>query len=193
MNKVIKFLCLSTLMIGSASFAMDHGAVALGYDTIAINNINQGAELRRAARGGNLPKVKALLAAGVPADAIDPFYAWYPINLAAWNNHEEICKLLIDAQLKPIKQIKQNKNAVIALLGMKKYRRARCMDLIDREVIQIIARQIYEPVSDAQQIQQLFCQINSISNQKIKEKLLDYAQEQLEPKTTQSDSWCTIA
>jgi ankyrin repeat protein len=74
MNQTIKFLYLSALLTGNASFAMDSD--------------DQSLQLRKAVIADDLAQVKRLLAAGVPADGI----SW----ICARNN-PKIHKLLFDA------------------------------------------------------------------------------------------------
>jgi hypothetical protein len=240
MNKITNFLCLSLLLIGSASLGMD---------------LDYSEQLFRASAAGNLELMKKLLELGTPitdesgcsaiAYAItcnkakacelllnhkanvnkrdesgmtplgtacefghnaicqllidrnahintQDLHGYTPLMWASGREHIETCKLLIDAILKPIKPIKQKQKAALALVGMKKYRKARCMGLIDPQVIQLIAHQIYKPVPGvAQKIQKLFDQINAISDQKIKEKLLDYTRTQLNPQ--KQNNYCIIA
>jgi ankyrin repeat protein len=91
---------------------------------------------------------------------------------AAENDDKDICLLLIDAMLKPIKQ---NRAAATLLLGMKKFNKAACMSQNDRNIIQLIAHQIYNPAT----IQQLFAQIDEIEKKDLKNDLRTYAQQQL--------------
>jgi ankyrin repeat protein len=242
MNRFMKLLYLNALIIGSAS---------LGMDTDMSN------KLCDAAYAGNLEQVKALLEAGIPADAkpegsntplmltaikghksVCQFLldhnanvnqkdigGWTPLTMAAnygykeicqllierniqidtkdtcgltsltWageNGHIDICQLLINEMIKTIKKMKLNQKTAIALMSIKRYHKAKCMDQIDHNIIQLIAHQIYKPVEVAQEIQNLFDQIDAISDQTIKEKLLDYAHAQLNPKK-QKNNHCTIA
>jgi ankyrin repeat protein len=198
MNKIITFLCLSGLTLGSALLAMD------------INPTDQGNELRHAASAGNLELVQELLARHVPVDARSNYGQTALIQAASYGRKEvcqllidakarintkdsfgltalmaaaygykEVCQLLVDAMLKPIKE---NRAAAIALLGLKKFNKAACMSLIDRNVIQAIAHQIYNPTA----IQQLFAQIDAIAKESMKEYLHSYAQQQLKLKMDQN-------
>jgi ankyrin repeat protein len=97
------------------------------------------------------------------------------LMFAAQYDYKEICQLLIDAMLKPIKD---NRAAATLLLGLKKFNKTACMSQNDRNIIQLIAHQIYNPAT----IQQLFAQINAIKSENLKEDLATYALEQLNPK-----------
>jgi ankyrin repeat protein len=248
MNKVITFLCLSGLTLGSALFAMEPAsASSLALAGQDVTHIQQGEELRKAAQAGNLGLVQKFLGLHFPIDAkgTDGWTAlmhaaayghkevcqllidakapvdskdndgWTALMLAANNNrkdtcqllidakaqvdakdnngwtaltvtayfgHQAICQQLIDAMLKPIKQ---NRAAASLLLGMKKFNKAACMSQNDRNIIQLIAHQIYNPAT----IQQLFAQIDSIKRKNLKEDLRTYALEQLklqmDPNTNQ--------
>jgi hypothetical protein len=85
-NKLIKFLCMSASLMGSASLGMD---VSM-----------QGEELCSAVEGGNLEAVQALLAAGVSVDSKEA-YGCTPLMLAACIGHyypmqsQKLCELLI--------------------------------------------------------------------------------------------------
>jgi ankyrin repeat protein len=94
---------------------------------------------------------------------------------AAANGQIDTCHLLIDAMLKPIKD---NRAAATALLGMKKFNKTACMRPIDRNVIQAIAHQIYNPAA----IQQLFAQIDASESEYVKNNLATHAQQQLKLK-----------
>jgi ankyrin repeat protein len=80
MNKIITFLYLSIVLIGSTSLAMflDDGAI----------------NLHRAAYAGNIQKVQALLDANIPADSKDDIDVT-PLMQAAWKGHAKVCKLLL--------------------------------------------------------------------------------------------------
>jgi ankyrin repeat protein len=198
MNKIIRFLCLNALVMSSALLAMNSDQNG--------QNADQGEELRYAASAGNLELVQELLARHVPVDAKSNYGQTALIQAASYGRKEvcqllidakarintkdsfgltalmaaaygykEVCQLLVDAMLKPIKE---NRAAAIALLGLKKFNKAACMSQNDRNIIQLIAHQIYNPAT----IQQLFAQINAIKSENLKEDLVTYALEQLNPK-----------
>jgi ankyrin repeat protein len=102
---------------------------------------------------------------------------WTALTCAARRNHHKICQLLIDAMLK---HIKQNRARVIALLGIKKFNKAKCMNPIDRNVIQAIAHQIFDPA-----MTELCAQIDAIPNKKMRDEIRSYAQQQLKMKIDQ--------
>jgi len=220
MNKVIKFLCLNALLIGSASLAMD------------VNNNNNNQDLERtikeevlcnAALEGKLWLIQELLDEGVSANAKNKNTTALRCAIIGGNNN--ICSELIanganrhavnggetplqkaarmawnDSRLEICYQIIDallepiyNQKAAIALLGMKKFRNVTYLKPLDKNVIQLIAHLIYKPVPIAKELLNLFNQIDTIENQDTKEKLLAYIQKQLAPKTIQSDSKCTIA
>jgi len=103
---------------------------------------------------------------------------WTPLKLAAACYHRPICELFIDEILKPIKQ---KINAIVAFLGLKK--RCKYMRLIDREIMKLIARQLYEPIKP--EVQNLFDQINTINCESFRNELRAYAQQQLKLKMDQ--------
>ena len=205
MNKLIKFVCLNALLIGSASLAMD--VDQNGQHPRAV-------ELCNAALNGNKKLVQELLDAGVPVDAtnnegdtalmyaarrghkeISLFLIDANAQIDAKNNdgrtalmwaarwgRKKICQLLVDAMLKPIKQ---KRAAAIALLGMKKYNRATCMRSNNKDEIQIIAHLIFDP----REIKDLFAQINSISNATLQDEMRAYIHQQMNP---ERNSYCTI-
>lgn len=198
MNKVIKFLCLNALLIGSASFGM--------------NVAPQGIELRQAADNGNLLLVHRLLDEGAYVNARSIWHET-PLMCAAHFGHEKICQLLLDrnAQIDAtdcnaetallhaaygkhkktclmlidttLKPIKSKINAIIVFLGIKK--RCGYMKLIDREIMKLIAHQLYEPVT--REKQKLFAQINIIPKKKLKKQLRKYARKQLKAPEKQID------
>jgi hypothetical protein len=177
MKRFNKFLCLSALLIGSASQAFVVGADRARYC------ITPGGSLNNAAMNGNLKLVRRLIADGVPPDAPNRF-GTTPLMSAGYMGHTKIGKLLIDEILKPIKQ---KINAIVAFLSLKK--KCKYMKPLDREVMKLIARQLYEPV--AQEKQKLFTQINAIANQQEREKLFDYVRMQLKP--MKHSNHCIIA
>lgn len=164
MHKYFIFLCLGVFIFGfdTTSYAMD----------VDLDETRLGVKLMDAAYLGDIKKVEALLDQGVPIDvktssgftplmtaaiqgqekvcklliakkaSIDAkdFSGRTPLVWAALNNHDRICKLVIDAMLTPIKQ---NQSAIIALLGIKKFRNVDYLRLIGREIIQLIARPAY--------------------------------------------------
>jgi ankyrin repeat protein len=91
---------------------------------------------------------------------------------AAENDDKDICQLLTDAMLKPIKQ---NRAAATLLLGIKKFNKTACMSHNDRNIIQLIAHQIYNPAT----IKQLLTQIDASDSESLKNDLRTYAQQQL--------------
>jgi ankyrin repeat protein len=248
MNKIITFLCLSGLTLGSALFAMEPAsASSLALAGQDVTHIQQGEELRKAAQAGNLGLVQKFLGLHFPIDAkgTDGWTAlmhaatnghkqvcqllidakaqidakdnneWTALMHAAGSGHKEVCQLLVDAKAQVdakstsdrtalmcaaenddkdiclllidamLKPIKQNRAAATLLLGMKKFNKAACMSQNDRNIIQLIAHQIYNPAT----IQQLFAQIDSIKRKNLKEDLRTYALEQLklqmDPNTNQ--------
>lgn len=220
MNSFITFLCLSLLIVGSASLAMD-----------VNNNNNQDAEriikeevLCNAAGEGKTWLVQELLDEGVSANAKNrnttalrcAIMGGYknicalllangadlhhvkadktPLQFAAkmaWIDFRlEVCHTIIDAILEPI----HNQKAAIALLGIKKFRNGIPeVRWLDKNVVQLIAHKIYQPVPIGKILLNLFDQIDAVENQETKEELLAYIQKQLAPQETKSNSWCTIA
>jgi ankyrin repeat protein len=271
MNKIITFLCLSGLTLGSALFAMEPAsASSLALAGQDVTHIDQGKELRNAARAGKLGLVQELLAQHVPVDAKDTCgstalmrsadngrkevcqllidakaqvdaknnngwtalmhaarsghkevcqllinaktqvdakdkHGWTALTHAAGSGHKEVCQLLIDAKAPVdskdndgttalmlaatwghkevcqllidamIKPIKQNRAAASLLLGMKKFNKSACMSQNDRNMIQLIAHQIYNPAT----IKQLLTQIDASDSESLKNDLRTYAQQQL--------------
>jgi len=98
---------------------------------------------------------------------------WTPLMVAAGWNHKEICLLFVDEIVKPIKQ---KRDAAIALLGMKQFNKAACMKSNHKEVIKLIARQIYNPAA----ITELFTQIDAIEDAELQKEIRAYALQQLE-------------
>jgi ankyrin repeat protein len=80
-NKSNIFLCLNTLLVGSASLGMNTNADAI-------------TQLHRAALAGYIQQVKALLNAGIPVDS-KRSDGWTPLIEAACKGHEDVCQLLI--------------------------------------------------------------------------------------------------
>jgi ankyrin repeat protein len=83
MNKYHIILCLSALLIGSASFGMNYNKL--------------GDKLCDAAINGNMDKVKALLAAGVSADSKNA-YGNSALGFAVMWRRKDICELLITSK-----------------------------------------------------------------------------------------------
>jgi ankyrin repeat protein len=192
-NGTLKLLCLSMLLIGRTSFAMN-----------SMNISGRADELIRAAHDGNLALVTKLLVAGVPIDAkgfdgatslymaacanrknicelliahkADPYEkinsGWCPLSAAACHNNAEICTLLVDEMLKPIKR---NRDVVIILLGLKKFGKVAYLKVIDKEIIRLLARQVF----DKEKQKRLFAEINSISGGSSRSYFCNYARKQL--------------
>jgi hypothetical protein len=104
-DKLIKFLCLNALLIGSTSIAMDCGN-NLSCDLsrrssqerqLEASAKEKGRSLRYAAETGKLKRVQELLAEQVPVDAQDGT-GWTALMNGAFKGHIEICQLLIDAK-----------------------------------------------------------------------------------------------
>jgi hypothetical protein len=207
MNKTIKFLCLSALLTGNASFAMDLG---YAYSADAAESLCLYAAV------GDLKMVKDLLDAGVPVNVkpkdlkgrtplmsaachgrrdicqllldrkaqidVRNDSGWTPLIFAANNGHKKVCFMLVEGMLKPIKE---NQAAAIALLAIKKSRKSACMNIVDNHMIRLIAHQVF----DAEK-QRLFAQINEIQGVCMREFVRIYAHQQLkiDPKTTQGTS-----
>jgi ankyrin repeat protein len=53
--------------------------------------------LLEAAEKGDLPEVKRLLAGGADKDARRKFDGWTPLHLAAWKNHVDVVRCLLEA------------------------------------------------------------------------------------------------
>jgi len=176
------FLCLSALLIATASLAMEP---------------DRGEKLLAATSIGNLEHVQALLDAGVPVDVKNSFGSTPLIVAASWGDeelcqllierkaqldvknsdgktalmeaadlweHKKACRLLVDAQMK------QYKAALVALLGIKKFHKAACMKPIDFHVIQIIAGHAFHGEK-----QMFLAQINGMKREKMKKYCLAYA------------------
>jgi len=99
-------------------------------------------------------------------------------------------RILVDGMLKSIKR----SDAAVALLGIKKFRNAPDLKLIDPQVIKIIARYMREPFPYSKR--KLIEHINRIETaygdeKAAKAELLDYAQEQLNP--DKQNNHCIIA
>ena len=105
--------------------------------------------------------------------------------LAANQGHTNVCRLLIDTIVTPIRESKAN---AIILLGTKKNRRPQYLNdrennsRIDKPVIELIAREVHKLALWQQQ--SLFEQINAIENNKLKQELMTYAHEKLNAKST---------
>jgi len=230
-HRTLKFLCLSALLIGSASFAMD------------VRESDRGERLRLMVTNQmtNFEGVKELLDAGVPVDAQNKYgrnsliYAARdgnkemcrllldrnaqidirtndgetPLFFAAWFGHQQACRLLLDHNAQadirtnngetPLivadrykyneicrmlvdAQIEQRKAAVVAFLGIKKFRKVAFLRQIDSHVIRLIAHQVFDT-----EMANLVAHINKI--EKIKEYVLAYALKKLKmDKTIQGTS-----
>lgn len=83
MNKLIKIVGLSILMMGSALQAMDSGKADLN------------SQLRDAALEGNKQLVETLIKSGANVNALD-IHGRTALRSAVFHGHYEICKLLID-------------------------------------------------------------------------------------------------
>jgi hypothetical protein len=216
-NKFNIFLCLNAFIISSASLGMDvnnnnNGAIdptaagellckaAQEGDLKLIEDLLDAGvpvdgksknitPLRLAIIYGNRKTCALLIANGANLHLVNGL-GETPLQLAAqmaWIDFRiEICHQIIDALLK---SIKQNQSAAIALLAIKKFNKALCMNPIDRNVIQAIARHVYNSGITAK----LFAQIDAVPKQETKEELLDYIQKQRSPKVSKPNSGCTIA
>jgi len=104
-----------------------------------------------------------------------------PLIQAAMKGRKDVCQLLIDVTIKQM-----DKAAALTLLGMRKFNRATCMNGMDRNVIQLIARHVidaetkrlFAPI-DAAKYEDLFAQINAIEDEPMKNILRAYALQQL--------------
>jgi len=191
-GRPMKLLCLSALLVGSASLAME---------------TERDQELLEAAYQGNLRQVEALLNAGVSANTKGGC-GFTPLMYAARLGHLEICQLLLDhnAQVDtkdnsgrtPLAcatdnicllfidaQITKIKSAAIAFLGIKKFRRTACMNIIDKPVAGLIAHQIVQV-----KIQDLFTQIDRTRSEGLRATLCTYALQKfkMDPKTNNGGS-----
>lgn len=197
MNKVIILLFFNALFTGSASLAMGNPIgranslavklcvaaregdlervqkfISAGADINQRINHGQHTALMFASGNGHQEVCQLLIERNAQVNRISKL-GFSPLMIAAGYGHKEICQLLVDAMLKPIKQ---NQAAAIALLGMKKFRRAACMSPIDNNVIVLIAHQLLDQVK-----QSLFLQINKIlePDKEFRQHFLVYAREQL--------------
>ncbi len=127
--------------------------------------------LMRAAGCGHKNICRLLLDANAQIDAKDNSH-WTPKTWAVMNNQEEICQLFLDEIIKPIKQ---NRAIAIAFLGMKKFNRASSMRSNNKDEIQLITRQIFNPA----EITTLFAEIDSIKADEMREFIRTHALEQL--------------
>jgi hypothetical protein len=80
-NKLLKIVCLTTLVLGGALQAM-------------TPNLNE--QLLKAANHGNIDQIKELLDKGADVNAKGQDDNWTPLMKAAANNQFEVCKLLIE-------------------------------------------------------------------------------------------------
>lgn len=195
MNKFIYTLSLTALMVGASAHAMN-------YNTERLVEEFHGAALE-----GNTNRVKKMLKEGVPVD-IKSVNNWTPLICAACRGHTAICQLLIDhgasIQAKSncnrtplefagfdghketcllfinimIKQIQKTQASSIIFLGMKRFRAPAHLNLIDTNVMRLIARQIHNLAM--QQKQDLFAQINRMNNMAFKTEMMEYVRQQLE-------------
>jgi len=229
MNRFIKFLCLNALLLGSASLAMNGGDVVIQIDEEVTNYnphmlcdaafdgnvplvkelLDAGIHVDAKGKKGNIPLRCAIICGNRRVCALllahkanlEPLNEQRetPLQLAgrmAWIDfRREMCNQIVDTLLEPI----YNQKAAIALLGMKKFNKAACIRLNNKDEIQLIAHLIYKPVPIAKVLLKLFDQIDAIADEKIKEELLDYIKKQLEPKASQASTkaseagaWCTI-
>jgi ankyrin repeat protein len=99
------------------------------------------------------------------------------LMFAAASNHKKICRLLVEAMIKPIIQ---NKAAAITLMGIKKFRNVPCLQSIDREVIKLIARHIYDPSAITELLAKIYHQMGIT---KISQDLRNYVLQEMSPKT----------
>jgi hypothetical protein len=88
--------------------------------------------------------------------------------LACEMGYKRVCKLLIDAM---VESIISSRSSVIAFLGIKKMRQVACLNMIDREVLKVIARLLYKPAAELRQI---------LHDEICLPGLSDYAEEQFE-------------
>jgi ankyrin repeat protein len=133
--------------------------------------------------------------------SIDPrnLYGRTPLEMAIRGGYKNVCQLLIEhnasldaSMIKHShhqniseliigiisKRIKANQSVVIALLGIKKFCTSPCLILIDKHIMQSIARQIHE--SAKQEKQNLFSAIMIKSKGSYEARGLEaYAHEQL--------------
>jgi ankyrin repeat protein len=98
---------------------------------------------------------------------------WTTLRYAIASLRTDVCQLLVNAQ------IKQNRAKALALLGMKKFRNVPGMQLNHRDVIQIIARQVYEAEA-ARLLAQIYYDMGGdIRHQCLREDIRTYALQQL--------------
>jgi len=122
-----------------------------------------------------------------------------PLMNAAISGNKDICQLLLDANAQIntksndgrtvlryaanqkniyllfvdyiISSIKQKRTAAIAFIGMKKFNRASSMRSNNKDEIQMIARQVFNP----NEITKLLAEIDSIENNEMREFIRAYA------------------
>ncbi len=83
----------SRVAVGKASWVAWLMAVVALWATVAVAGVNE--DLRAAAKKGDLPKVKSLLAKGAEVNAKDKD-ALTALMFASMNGHREIVELLLD-------------------------------------------------------------------------------------------------
>ena len=199
MKNLFKFLCLSTLMIGSTAWGM------------AISKEQLDEQLIAAAKAGNLEEVQILLAQGASVDAKELSSRMTPLHYAAANRKENVCKLLIENKasldgkdryqknplwhaaergdieickllIKTIIDRSLSPDTIIAFLGTQIFHRSPIIH-VDRHIMQLIAR---EACATAPKIKALFAQIDATTSKgfipKAKFKLREYAEQLLAQK-----------
>ncbi len=153
MNNFKIFLCLSTLFIGSPSLAMNYN--------------KRVDELCNAAMNGDVNQVKALLDAGVSVNSKNA-YGNSPLRFAVMWRRNDISELLINSNAQVEEKddngetvlmkasrtnteiatplvnilIKLIKRRVTIILGLKKFHKTGYMNLIDKNVIELILYQL---------------------------------------------------
>ena len=98
-----------------------------------------------------------------------------PFACAIRSGHIEICKLFI----KTIIDRSISRNTLVALLGIKKFNRSPLTRLVDRNIMASIAHQAWHIAFKQKDIQELYFQINTITNDVLRFELYTYAQELL--------------